>query len=393
MEPISVSELSKNIKILLENEFGFVYVTGEISNFKHHSSGHYYFAIKDEKAQISALMWNSRNQNLGFKPEDGMKVIIKGRITVFESRGTYQIDVFEMDTAGTGALQIQFEKLKKKLLEEGLFDEIYKKKLPQFPEKVAVITSETGAVIEDFKKIAKRRYPYAKIFLIPVLVQGVGSKESICRAIQIANKEEYGIEVIVIARGGGSIEDLWTFNEEEIARSVFASKIPVVSAIGHEVDFTICDFVADVRASTPSAAAEIVFPDKRELLERINRNEYNLKLYITNFIKDYHLNLENISRNYFFRKPVDILNEYKLEVDEKTKQIEKLIKEHIGELNTDVKNLEKIMHNISPVQTLKRGYTYIIKDGKIIARKSGVTKDDRINIKFFDGEKEANILK
>ena len=261
--PITISELTDQIKTLVEQEFKFVYIVGEISNFKiHTASGHYYFILKDENAQVSAMMWSSRNKDLYFTPEEGMKVIIKGRITLFKSRGTYQVDVFEMEPFGMGELQVAFDKLKEKLLSEGLFDEEFKKPIPRFPSRVGLVTSETAAALHDFQNVTSRKYPIVELFLFPALMQGAGSAKSVCNAIRVANKPDFELDIIVITRGGGSIEDLWTFNEEGVAMEVFNSKVPVVSAIGHEIDYTICDFVADLRAPTPSAAAEMIFLDK-----------------------------------------------------------------------------------------------------------------------------------
>ena len=315
--PITISELTDQIKSLVEQEFKFVYIVGEISNFKMHTaSGHFYFVLKDENAQVSALMWNSRNKDLYFTPEEGMKVIVKGRITLFKSRGTYQVDVFEMEPFGMGELQVAFDKLKEKLLLEGLFDEEFKKPIPRFPSKVGLITSETAAALQDFQNVTSRRYPIVELFLFPALMQGAGSAKSVCNAIRVASKKEFELDIIVITRGGGSIEDLWTFNEETVAREVFNSNVPVVSAIGHEIDYTICDFVSDLRAPTPSAAAEMIFPDKTELLERINQFDYNSKIYLSERLSYYQSELENISKNYFFNKPLDLLGEYSLKIDE-----------------------------------------------------------------------------
>ena len=392
ISPITISELTEQIKSLIEQEFKFIYLVGEISNFKiHTASGHFYFVLKDENAQVSALMWNSRNKDLYFTPEDGMKVIVKGRVTLFKSRGTYQVDVFEIQPYGIGELQVAFDKLKAKLLSEGLFNEEYKKPLPEFPSRVALITSETGAALHDFKKVTEKRYPVAKLFLFPALMQGAGSPNSVCKAIRLANGSKYNVDIIVITRGGGSIEDLWTFNEESVAREVFNSKVPVVNAVGHEIDYTICDFVADLRAPTPSAAAEMIFPDKSELLERINQFSYNTKIYISERLNFYRSELENVTKSYFFNKPLDTLNEYNLRVDEYKDSLEKVVKEKLNNVNISLGSIEKLLFNIGPEQTLKRGFTYILKDGKIVFRKNHLQKDEDIKIRFHDGDKEATI--
>jgi exodeoxyribonuclease VII large subunit len=312
---------------------------------------------------------------------------------------------------GIGELQEAFERLKEKLKSEGLFDEKNKKSIPGFPENVAIITSETGAVIEDFIKVAKKRYPHFNLYLFPSLVQGKGSIESICRAIQKANNCSIKFDVIVIARGGGSIEDLWTFNEEAVARAVSLSEIPVVSAVGHEVDYTICDFVADLRAPTPSAAAEMILPDRRELIEILNDNESGLESVVKNRIEYFSEQLNRIQNNYSFNKPKDILNDMKIRLDDINDDFRKILVDKINYYNNDIKEKhkllvnisdsrisyikndlnykEKFLKNISPDNTLKRGFTFVRKNGKIVSKKSGLKKNDSINIKFYDGDVNA----
>lgn len=388
---ITVTELTRQIKSVIEDEFNFVNVTGEISNFKHHTSGHFYFTLKDDKAQINANMWSTRNKLLLFTPENGMKVVIKGRITLYESKGTYQIDVFDMKPAGAGELQIAFDKLKQKLFDEGLFNEEYKKPLPEFPQRVGIITSETGAAFQDFIRITQRRYPLVKLFLINASVQGTGSAESICNAIKTANKSNLHPEIIVIARGGGSMEDLWSFNEEKVAREIFNSKIPIVSAVGHEVDFTISDFVADLRAATPSAAAEMIFPDISELIKKTKEQYSYLKEIINSKINNIKYSLENISNNYYFKRPMDLINENKFRLDELEKSIENIAGSKLLNLKKSLNSSEKLLNSINPEQVLKRGFTIIFKNGSCVTRKTGVISDDQIKIKFYDGEKKAVI--
>lgn len=388
---MTVSELARRIRSVIEDEFSFVCITGEISNFKHHSSGHFYFTLKDEKAQISANMWSSRNKELFFTPENGMKVLIKGRVTLYESKGTYQIDVFEMEPSGAGELQVAFERLKQKLFEEGLFDEINKKPLPEFPERVAVITSETGAALQDFIRITQRRYPLIKLSLIHANMQGAGAVYSICSAIRYANQSSAGFEILVLARGGGSVEDLWSFNEEKVAREIFNSKIPVVSAIGHEIDFTISDFVADLRAPTPSAAAEMIFPDRSELIKRIVEYNYVIKNIVTSKISNLKYSLNNIADNYYFRKPIDLINGNKIRLDDIESDMGNEIKRKLSNLKSHLASSEKLLNSLNPDQILKRGFTVIMKDKKIISRKSMTDNNDKIEIKFYDGERKAVI--
>lgn len=390
--PVTVSELTRDIKHKIENEFSFVYLIAEISNFKHHlASGHYYFTLKDEKAQISANMWSSRTMDLTFIPDTGIKVLVKGRLTLYESRGTYQIDVFEMQPYGAGDLQIAFEQLKQKLLNEGLFDKENKKPIPLFPERVAVITSESGAALQDFIKVTKKRYPVVKLFLIHANMQGAGAAESIIRAVKTANKPEFNIDIIVITRGGGSMEDLRSFNEERLAREIYNSEIPVVTAVGHEVDFTISDFVADYRAATPSSAAENIFPDQAELYRYIDDAGSALADKVKLKFRKMKTLLENISNNYYFKKPQDLLNENKVRLDDINKKLNECIKEKVLNLKRFLDTNEKFIKSIGPDETLKRGFTFIRKEGNVISRKNNLKKNDRIEIVFFDGDKNATI--
>src|SRR3989337_4521371 len=257
---LTVSELTKEIKQTLEDKFEQVSVQGEISNFKAHVSGHWYFSLKDANASISCAMWKGLNNYVFFTPQDGMKIIVSGRITVYPPRGSYQIDVRSMKPAGVGELQAAFEMLKRKLADEGLFDEIHKKPMPSFPQKIGIVTAKDGAAFQDMISVAERRFPLVELVISPARVQGSGAAESIVESLKLLNKQN-DIDLIIVARGGGRIQDLWAFNEEIVAREIFASKIPIVTGIGHEVDFTISDFVADLRAPTPSAAMEIATPN------------------------------------------------------------------------------------------------------------------------------------
>lgn len=391
IKPVSITELTRGIKAIIEEEFNFVYVTGEISNFKDHSSGHFYFTLKDEKAQISAIMWSSRNKDLIFRPESGMKVTAKGRITLYETRGSYQIDVFEMLPAGEGELQMAFERLKQKLFDEGLFSDIHKKALPDFPGKVGVITSGTGAALQDFIRVTEKRFPVTELLLFPANMQGAGSAESVIKAIKQANKNYPEIEILVITRGGGSIEDLWTFNDEGLARAIFDSEIPVVSAIGHEIDFTICDFVSDLRAPTPSAAAEMIFPDKNELLR--NLNDYGAVL--RNMVRDKLGNLkkflDSISGNYYIRRVTDIINEYNFRLDDIQRNMDYEVTDRFKNIRNTLESSEKLLNSLNPDMVLKRGFAMISipEKDKIITRKKMLPGNTTVKIKFYDGEADA----
>jgi exodeoxyribonuclease VII large subunit len=386
-KPLTITELTRDIKHVIESEFQFVYVVAEITNFKHHiASGHYYFSLKDEKAQINANMWNSRTVNLKFVPENGKKVLVKGRITLYESRGTYQIDVFEMLEFGIGDLQAAFEQLKQKLRDEGLFDKEHKKHIPLFPERVGVITSESGAALQDFIKVTGKRYPLVKLYLIHANMQGAGSAESICKAVKTANNKLYKLDIIVITRGGGSMEDLWSFNEEIVARAIYDSEIPVVTAIGHEVDFTISDFVADLRAPTPSAAAENIFPDIVELFRYVSDIENDLKENVKLKFRRIKTALDNISNNYYFKRPADLLNENKVRLDEMSRSLDVTIKEKFTNLKRFLDSSGKLIKSIGPEKTLKRGFTMVKKEGKIVSRKSGFKNNEDAVVVFYDGE-------
>jgi exodeoxyribonuclease VII large subunit len=312
---LSVSDITRQIKFSLEQRFPRVWIQGEISNFKRHTSGHLYFTLKDEGAQISATMWRSRAGTLLFSPEDGMKVIARGGITVYPPRGSYQIDVEQLTPVGIGELQVAFERLKKKLAGEGLFEESRKRPLPRYPERIGIITSETGAALQDMRTVLNRRYPAVEVVLLPVRVQGVGASEEIADAL--ADMNRYGeVDLIIVGRGGGSLEDLWAFNEEVVARAIAASRIPVVSAVGHEIDFTIADFVADVRAPTPSAAAEIAVPDRSELLELIRNYEYTMRSAVLQTTSTFQDRVQGLVSSYAFNRPKDMVREFVQRVDE-----------------------------------------------------------------------------
>jgi len=408
-EILTVSELNAQIRELIEENFRVVNLAGEISNFKLHvQSGHYYFTIKDQSSQISAVMWKSRNSTLLFTPEDGMQVIIKGRVTVYPARGNYQVEVWEIKPQGAGELQLRFEQLKQRLYEEGLFDESIKKPIPAFPENVVLITSGTGAVLHDFIRITERRYPMLNLFIYPVNVQGVSAASTIIDALhetETASKRRKlpKIDIIVIARGGGSIEDLWPFNDEKLARAINSCKIPIVSAVGHEVDFTICDFASDLRAPTPSAAAEIITPDTKELIENLDKFSY----FSRSFVQSKTVNLRNsvreIEKSYYFNRPKDLVYNFYQSVDDISRRIEKCTNEKISSLKNQVKNYGKTLHHVSPETNLKKGYAIVKKRvdmdemrlqfdfDKIVTRASQLRKNEEVELQFHDSKKKAKI--
>jgi len=382
----SITEITREIKNLLEANIPTVWVQGEISNFKIHSSGHMYFSLKDEGAQIPCVMWRWNNQDLYFTPQDGMKVLAQGNITVYEKRGYYQLDVLQLTPAGIGELQLAFERLKNKLKAEGLFDERYKKPLPTYPERIGIITSPTGAAIRDLVSIIRRRFPSVQLILNPVRVQGDGAAQEIATAIEEFN--EYGqVDLLIVGRGGGSLEDLWAFNEEVVARAIFNSKIPVISAVGHEIDFSISDFVADLRAPTPSAAAELAVRNKEELLETINGFCIKINQAISKRIQYFRERIQNLERSYALRKPTDLIKQYSQRVDELTKNLETAFSHRIQLMKENICSMQKRLEALNPHSVLKRGYSicYKAEDDRIIRRAAELTPEDKIKVKFYQG--------
>ncbi len=384
---LTVTDLTKEIRYLLESSFRDIWVEGEISNFNHHSSGHMYFSLKDENAQISCAMWRRRNQELFFTPRDGMKVFVNARVTVYEKRGNYQLDILQIKPAGLGELQLAFEQLKNRLHDEGLFSEEYKKRIPLFPERIGIITSPTGAAIRDLVTVLRRRFPAIRIILNPVRVQGDGAALEIAQAIDEFN--EYGQnDVLIVGRGGGSLEDLWAFNEESVARAVFRSKIPVVSAIGHEVDFSICDFVADLRAPTPSAAAELVVQNRDEMAARLSQTLEFMSGTILDRISYQREKIENIKTGYAFRQPGDMVVQYHQRLDEMNRNLKNSMNHRIDLSKEWLNGLSKRLGLLEHNNVLKRGYslTFRRSDGKLIANADELKKKDEIEVKFYQGK-------
>lgn len=390
----TVSEITGEVKRLIEGKFPLILVKGEISNFKRHSSGHIYFTLKDNKAQISCVMWKWRNAHMRFILEDGMAVIAGGNMTLYEKQGKYQLDVETIHPLGIGELQLAFEKLKKKLEKEGLFDSQYKKTLPRFPWRIGVVTSPTGAAIRDIVSVIGRRFPQVQVIINPVRVQGEGASEEISTAIKEFN--EYGeIDLIIVGRGGGSLEDLWAFNEEITARAIFESKIPVLSAVGHEIDFSISDFTADFRAPTPSAAGEIAVPNKADLESGILQTLKRLYKHVTNKIETEKLKINSIESSYALRKPYDLYKQYVQTTDELSHRLEVTYKHFHSLLLQKVIQYEARLKSLDPLAVLKRGYSICYKqpEGKIIRSSKELQIDDGIIIKFSEGSGEGNIKK
>lgn len=382
---LTVSEITRQIKSSLEQRFPRVWVQGEISNFKRHTSGHLYFTLKDEGAQISAAMWRSRAEGLLLQPEDGMKVIARGAITVYPPRGSYQVDVDQLTPVGIGELQLAFERLKKKLAAEGLFDAEHKKPIPEFPERVGIITSETGAALQDIWSVLSRRFPALDVLLLPVRVQGVGAAEEIAEAIRDMNR--YGrVDVIIVGRGGGSLEDLWPFNEEIVARAIYASTIPIVSAVGHEIDFSIADFVADLRAATPSAAAELIVRDRAEILELIRNSCYTMRSALQESVSSQRERVKSLVSSYSFNRPKDLVRESSQRVDEIERNITLKFSHNLQLLSQRHLTLWHRLDALSPRGVLRRGYAIVRKGTKLVTSARALHTGDDATVRFHDGD-------
>ena len=413
-EYLTVTQLTKYIKYKIDNDINLreVYLKGEISNFKAHTRGHFYFTIKDEGSRINAVMFASSASKVKFTPEDGMKILVTGRISVYEATGGYQIYVNEMMEDGVGNLYVAFEQLKKKLASEGLFDDRYKKTIPKIPERVGVITAPTGAAIRDIISTINRRFPLTEVILLPSLVQGEGAKEDIVR--QIKRAEDYNLDVLIVGRGGGSIEDLWAFNEEIVARAIFECPIPIISAVGHEIDFTIADFVADLRAPTPTGAAEIAVPNKADVINYINQLSLRSRKAVGNILELKKKRLDNIKGNYILNNPLDLYSAKIQKLDYLTESLVKNYKNIIDKEKIKLNNIKtrplfsnplvildktkqkytlllSKLDALSPLKTLERGYGIIKLNDKAVTSIKDLKKDDLINIELKDGSKEAII--
>ena len=413
-EYLTVSQLTKYIKYKLDNDVNLreVYLKGEISNFKAHTRGHFYFTIKDEGSRINAVMFASSASKVKFTPEDGMKILVTGRISVYEATGGYQIYVNEMMEDGVGNLYVAFEQLKKKLASEGLFDDRYKKPIPKIPERVGVITASTGAAIRDIISTINRRFPLTEVILLPSLVQGEGAKEDIVR--QIKRAEDYNLDVLIVGRGGGSIEDLWAFNEEIVARAISQCPIPVISAVGHEIDFTIADFVADLRAPTPTGAAEIAVPNKTDVINYINQLNLRSRKAVGTILELKKKRLDNIKGHYILNNPLDLYSAKIQKLDYLTESLVKNYKVIIDKEKIKLNNIKtrplfsnplvildktkqkyalllSKLDALSPLKTLERGYGIVKIGDKAVTSIKDLKKDDLINIELKDGSKEAII--
>lgn len=417
---ITVSEVNKYIKEIINDDLLLkkIYLRGEISNFKAHSRGHYYFTLKDENSRIAAVMFSFNNRNLKFVPYDGMKVLVTGKIDVYEASGAYQIYVEDMAPDGIGALYVAFEELKKKLLAEGLFDKDKKKKIRRIPRRIGIVTSPTGAAIKDILTTIKRRFPVCETILFPALVQGEEAASDIAKKIKLANevKDIYKIDTLIVGRGGGSLEDLWPFNEEVVARAIYDSDIPVISAVGHEIDVTISDYVADLRAPTPTAAAELAVPDINTIITYLDTARSRGYTAINNILNNNYKKLNNLKNSYILTRPMSMyeIKEQKLDIliDNLNKAISKKIDNTKVRLYTCSNSYilnnpemlykyssQRLEHMISklevlnPLNTLNRGYAIIKKDDKVLSSIKNIKKNDTLTIKLKDGEVASKIIK
>ena len=383
---ITVGALTRYIKYKFDNDANLqnIAIKGEISNFKRHSRGHFYFTIKDEESRISAIMFASQTKSVQFEPIDGTKVLVRGRISVFPSTGNYQIYVDEMIEDGVGNLYALYEKLKADLKKEGLFDIEHKKPIPKLPKRIGVITAPTGAAIRDIISTINRRYPICEVILFPSLVQGKEAKDDIVKNIKLA--DTYDLDTLIVGRGGGSIEDLWAFNEEIVARAIYECNTPVISAVGHEIDFTIADFVADKRAETPTGAAEIAVPSKEDLLKLISQLEIRSSKNMNNILDTNKKILDKIKASYILSNPMSIYEIKEQKLDNLIDKSNTIINLYMNNKNNKYTNLINKLSVLNPLNTLKRGYSITKIDNKVISNVKDVKVNDTLNIKVSNGE-------
>lgn len=385
---LSVGELTRHIKHLLLGDplLTDLWVRGEISNFTHHSSGHMYFTLKDEVAAVRCVMFRGDNRALAFAPEDGLKVVARGDLSVYEKAGNYQLYVRELVAHGQGALFLAFEQLKRRLEAEGLFAPGLKRALPALPRKIGIVTSPTGAAIQDIIRVSRRRFPGIGLTLVPVRVQGQGAAEEIARGIDLLHRVP-GIDLIIVGRGGGSLEDLWAFNEEIVARAIARARIPIISAVGHETDFTIADFVADARAATPSAAAELAVPDRRVLDRELVSLVTRLRRGLRKSWQEEARRLARLQGSRVFVRPLDFLLQRRQRLDELGRRLERGMKSRLLEIGSQQAQLAARLDALSPLAILGRGYSICrtVPGGRIVRSSSQVRSDDQVEIVLNDG--------
>jgi exodeoxyribonuclease VII large subunit len=389
---LKVKDLNRLAKEVLERSFSFVSVEGEVSNFKRHApSGHLYFTLKDEAAQVRVVMWRSDASRVRFEMSDGLKIIVRGKISIYEPRGDFQLYATSILPAGQGALQVAFEQLKKKLGDEGLFDEDHKRSLPEFPRKIGVVTSLEGAAVRDIVSVISRRFPALEVIVYPVKVQGDGAAEEIAEAIENFNKIP-DVDVMIVGRGGGSLEDLWAFNEEIVARAIYNSRIPIISAVGHQVDFTIADFVADVRAATPSAAAELVVPDKLEVLAGVQTFARTMTTQVEQLISQLSLQLDKLTHHYALRQPASLVDQKLQFVDELTRRIQTQTQHYFDSKLQSLNSISSHLNALSPRGVMRRGYAIIESSRGYIASVKKIEVGENARIHLRDGILDSQIV-
>ena len=386
----TVSEVNRHIRNVVEDSIPNLFVEGEIANYTHHRSGHIYFSLKDEKSTLRCVFFKAANLSLKFQPKVGDKVICLGKISVYEKGGNYQLNVNRMLPSGIGELQLKFEELKQKLTDEGLFDNEYKKPIPEFPESVGIITSSTGAAVEDIRNVISRRFP-TKIYLYPATVQGDNAAKEIMKGIDFFNTV-FPVDVLIVGRGGGSQEDLFCFNDEALARKIFASKIPIISAVGHEIDFTISDFVADLRAPTPSAAAELAVPDRRELSERINNLFSSLRYTTQHYFTSKKLEIQELENALNQQHPKIILKDLQARLERTLMKLNSTTHDILQTKRSKLEILFNELRELSPHEALKRGYSLIRKEKKILNSINDINISDKLQLLLSDGKCLAKII-
>ena len=389
---VTVSELNGIVKSTIENNrlLTSVTVKGEISNFTDHRSGHLYFSLKDSDSQLKAVMFRMSRERLKFMPENGMKVLAHGSVNVFTRDGTYQLYVSSLEPDGIGALYLAYEQLKSKLETEGLFDLSHKKPIPQYPDAIGVITSPTGAAVRDIINVLGRRYPYAKIYLYPALVQGAGAEKSLCRGIEYFNSSRL-VDTVIIGRGGGSIEDLWAFNSEKLARLIYFADVPIISAVGHETDFTICDFVADLRAPTPSAAAELAVADRRELMMRIDALQNRLDTALINKARADRVRIASVLNSQAFRRPELSFADKHLKLDTLYSRLSAAAQKSLNDKKAQTAVICGKLDALSPLSVLSRGYAIVESSGQVYKSVSSLAVGDKIQVSLSDGSIGATV--
>ncbi|MBO4245991.1 MAG: exodeoxyribonuclease VII large subunit [Bacilli bacterium] len=387
---LTISDINHLVKEQIDCNYLFnnVYLKGEISNFKNHTRGHLYFSLKDDNSKISAVMFYNNAIKLNFEPVDGDQVLVNGRISCYEAAGTYQIYINDMQKDGLGNLYLEYEKLKKKLSEKGYFDEAHKKAIPKYPSRIGVVTASTGAAVRDIMSTIKRRYPICEVILFPSLVQGVDAKESIVK--QINNAQDYDLDILIVGRGGGSIEDLWAFNEEIVADAIYNSNVPIISAVGHEVDFTIADYVADLRAPTPTGAAEMAVPMLGEVINNISQYQIRLNEVMKNMINNKTLSLTKLVESYVLKNPLALYEIKEQKLDNLIDRANNNLLHQIEIYNNKLNHLVKELKILNPLNILEAGYSLTTKGSAIVKSVKDIKKEDSLTIKVTDGK--INVL-